>query len=51
MERKNEKERKKDKKKKSGKKKKENMAEIGACINRPFFPTLLANPLFEVSQK
>ena len=38
-------------KKKSGKKKRENTVEIGACINRPSFPSLLANPLFEVPQK
>ena len=38
-------------KKKGGKKKRENMAEIGACINRPSFPSLLANPLFEISNK
>ena len=34
--------------KESGKKKRENTTEIGACINRPSFPSLLANPLFDV---
>ena len=37
-------------KKESGKKKRENTAGIGACINRPSFPSLLANPLFDVLQ-
>ena len=40
-----------ERKKESGKTKRENTARIGACINRPFFPSLLANPLFEVPQK
>ena len=43
-------ERKKERKKESGKTKRENTAGIGACINRPSFPSLLANPLFEVSK-
>ena len=43
------KERKKEKKK--CKNKRENTAGIGACINRLTFPSLLANPLFEVPQK
>ena len=47
MERMKEKERKKE----SGTKKRENMTKIGACINRPTLPSLLANPLFEVPQK
>ena len=34
----------KEKKKKSGKKKRENMAEIGACINKPSFPSLFSKP-------
>ena len=37
-----------ERKKESGKKKRENMAGIGACINRIFFPSLLANPLFGI---
>ena len=41
-------ERKKERKKESGKTKRENMAGIEACINRPHFPSLLANPLFKV---
>ena len=44
-------EEKEKRKKESGKKKRENTVEIGACINRPYFPSLLANPLFEVPQK
>ena len=45
------KDRRKGKKIESGKKKRENIAEIGACINRPSFSSLSTNPLFEVSQK
>ena len=44
-------ERKKERKKESGKTKRENTAGIGACISRPSFSSLLANPLFEVPQK
>ena len=37
-----------ERKKESGKKKRENTVGIGACINRPSFPSLLANPLIDV---
>ena len=37
-----------ERKKESGKTKRENTAGIGACINRPYFLSLLANPLFDV---
>ena len=40
-----------ERKKESGKTKRENTAGIGACISRPSFSSLLANPLFEVPQK
>ena len=32
----------------SGKKRRENMIEVGACINRLCFPSLLANPFFRI---
>ena len=35
-------------KKENGKKKRENTAGIGAYMNRQSFPSLLANPLFDV---
>ena len=37
-----------ERKKESGKTKRENTAGIGACINRPSFLSLLANPLFDI---
>ena len=40
-----------ERKKESGKTKRENTAGIRACMNRSSFPSLLANPLFEVPQK
>ena len=40
-----------ERKKESGKKKRGNTVGIEACINRPSFPSLLANPLFEDPQK
>ena len=39
-----------ERKKESSKMKRENMTGIGACINRLSFPSLLTNPLFEVSK-
>ena len=39
-------EKEKRKEKESGKKKRENMAEIGACINRLFFSSLFSKPTF-----
>ena len=41
---------KKKKKTQRKKKKRENVVGIVACINRPSFPSLLANSLFEVSK-
>ena len=43
-------ERKKERKKESGKKKRENAVGIGACINRPSFPSFLANMLFDIPE-
>ena len=37
-----------ERKKENGKTKRENTAGMEACINRPSFPSLLANPLFDV---